>query len=225
MLVYLVAIVVAVAIVPITGGRFRRLVEVEIARPALLFVGLGIQIALDVVDLPRARYDDVGFALLLLSYACILGFCLSNLRLTGMGVVTVGIAMNASVIALNQGMPYTVPEGERAEVTVKQRPERPDDVLPVLSDRIPLGSPFAASISFGDLVIAVGIVDIAYRASRRPRRSRATLPHPSRGVDIDLAEYEEYERLVAARRARAEIPEYDPFESVEHAGVVDVTRT
>lgn len=222
MLVYLVAIVVAVAIVPITGGRFRRLAEVDVARPALLFIGLGIQIALDVVDLPSARYDDVGFALLLLSYACVIGFCVSNLRLTGMGVVTVGIAMNALVIALNQGMPYTVPEGERAEVTVKQRPEQPDDVLPVLSDRIPLGGPFATSISFGDLVIAVGIVDLAYHASRRPRRSRATLPHPSRGVDIDLAEYE---RLVAARRARAEIPEYDPFESVENAGVVDVTRT
>lgn len=222
MLVYLVAIVVAVAIVPITGGRFRRLVEVEIARPALLFTGLGIQIALDVVDLPRDRYDDVGFALLLLSYAGIIGFCLSNLRLTGMGVVTVGIAMNAFVIALNQGMPYTVPEGEHAEVTVKQRPEQSGDLLPILSDRIPLGGPFGTSISFGDLVIAVGIVDVAYRASRRPRRSRATLSHPSGGVDIDLAEYE---RLVAARRARAEIPEYDPFESVENPRVVDVSRT
>jgi hypothetical protein len=219
MLVYLIAIAVAVAIVPLTGGRFRRLVEIELARPWLLFVGLGLQIGLDVVDLPRARYDDLGLALLLLSYVCILGFTISNLALTGMGVIAVGIAMNAFVIALNQGMPYTVPAGERAETTVKHRPERPDDLLTVLSDRIPLGRPFDAAISFGDLVIAVGLVDVCYRATRRPRRSRTRAPHPSVGVDIDLAEYE---RLAAERRRP--IPQYDPFEGVEDPRVVDVTR-
>jgi hypothetical protein len=220
MLVYAVAILVAIVIIPLTGGRFRRLAQIEIHRPWLLFTGLGIQIALDVVDLPRARYDDVGFALLLLSYACILGFGLSNLAITGMGVITIGIAMNAFVIALNGGMPYRVPAGTRAETTVKHRPERPNDVLPVLSDHIVLGSPFDAAISFGDLVVGVGLVDLCYRASRRPRRSRAQLSHPSVGVDIDLAEYE---RLAAARQRR-EIPQHDPFESVEDPRVVDVTR-
>jgi hypothetical protein len=221
MLVYLIAIIVAIVIVPLTGGRFRRLVEVEIARPWLLFAGLGIQIGLDVADLPRARFDDLGLALLLVSYVCILGFGISNLALTGMGVITIGIAMNASVIALNQGMPYTAPPGERAETTVKHHPQGPDDVLTVLSDRIALGSPFEASVSFGDLVIAVGLVDLCYHASRRPRRSRARTPHPATGpVDIDLVEYE---RLAALRHRP--IPEHDPFQSGEHAGVVDVTRT
>ncbi len=90
-----------------------------------------------------------------------------------MGVITVGIAMNAFVIALNQGMPYRVPEGVKRETTVKHRPEKPDDVLPELGDYIVLGSPVDASISFGDLVIAVGLVDLTYRASRRPRRARS----------------------------------------------------
>jgi hypothetical protein len=171
-LVYLVAIVVAILVVPLTGGQLSRLANIQLRRVWLLFGGLGLQIVLEFVDLPKARYDDVGLALLLLSYVLVIGFGLSNLLLTGMGVITVGIAMNAFVIALNQGMPYRVPEGTTAETTVKHRPERPDDVLPVLGDSIALGDPVNAAISFGDLVIAVGLVDLTYRASRRPRRSR-----------------------------------------------------
>jgi hypothetical protein len=175
-LVYVVAIAVAILVVPLTGGRFARLADIRVRRAWLLFAGLGIQIVLEVVDLPRARFDDVGLALLLLSYVLIIGFGLSNLLLTGMGVITVGIAMNAFVIALNQGMPYRVPEGQRAETTVKHRPEQRDDVLPALGDTIVLGDPVNAAISFGDLVIAVGLVDLTFRASRRPRRSRRTSP-------------------------------------------------
>ncbi len=51
---------------------------------------------------------------------------------------------------------------------MKHRPEKPDDVLVVLGDYIVLGSPVDASISFGDLVIAVGLIDLTFRASRRP---------------------------------------------------------
>jgi hypothetical protein len=171
-LVYVIAIVVAILVVPLTGGQFARLGDIRLHRVWLLFAGLGLQILLEFVDLPRARYDDLGLALLLLSYVFIIGFGLSNLLLTGMGVITVGIAMNAFVIALNQGMPYRYPEGEKVETTVKHRPEQSDDILPVLGDTIVLGDPVNAAISFGDLVIAVGLVDLTYRASRRPRRSR-----------------------------------------------------
>jgi hypothetical protein len=185
-LVYVVAIAVAILVVPLTGGSFSRLADIRVRRLWLLFGGLGIQIALELVDLPRARFDDVGLALLLLSYVFIIGFGLSNLLLTGMGVITVGIAMNAFVIALNQGMPYRIPEGQRAETTVKHRPEQPDDVLPALGDTIVLGDPVDASISFGDLVIAVGLVDLTYRASRRPRRSRRGSRADGSGADAPV---------------------------------------
>ncbi|HEY3722987.1 MAG TPA: DUF5317 family protein [Acidimicrobiia bacterium] len=183
MLVYLIAIAVAILIVPLTGGQLRRLGRIRVRRIGLLFGGLAIQILLEVVDLPRARFDDVGLALLLASYVLIIGFGLSNLLLTGMGVITVGIAMNAFVIALNQGMPYRVPDGVKRETTVKHRPQKPDDILPALGDSIALGSPFDVSISFGDLVIAVGLVDLTYRASRRPRRSRSRAPGPPDDLD------------------------------------------
>jgi Family of unknown function (DUF5317) len=187
MLVYVVAIVVAIVVVPLTGGQLARIADIRLRRVWLLFAGLGIQVLLELVDLPRARFDDVGLTLLLLSYVFIIGFGLSNLLITGMGVITVGIAMNAFVIALNQGMPYRVPEGEKTETTVKHRPEQPDDVLPALGDTIVLGDPVNAAISFGDLVIAVGLVDLTYRASRRPRRSRRGSGAGEPGDDDDPA--------------------------------------
>ena len=90
-------------------------------------------------------------------------------------LIAVGIALNAAVIALNLGMPYRAPTGHAVASSVKHRPERADDVATILSDRIVI-PPLRVSISFGDLIIAVGLVDLCYRGSRRPRgqtRSRA----------------------------------------------------
>ena len=230
MLVYPIAILLAILIVPLTGGKFRQLGNIRLKRVYLLFAGLGLQILVEVIDLPRARFDDVGLAILLASYVLIIGFGLSNLLLTGMGVITIGIAMNAFVIALNQGMPYRVADGEKAETTVKHRPERDDDILPQLGDHIVLGSPVNASMSFGDLVIAVGLVDLTFRASRRPRRSRARTRTPDRDTDdvIDLDPVDPQ----AAEHATTSDPGGDlrvgaahSFERVEHSRVVDVARS
>lgn len=164
----LVTLVVALGVALATRGDLSRITDLRFRRLWMLFGGLALQVALEVVDLPAARQDDLGIALLLASYALLLGFGLTNLRIDGMGVVTVGIALNAAVIALNLGMPYRAPEGHAVESTVKHRPERPDDVATILADRIVI-PPLRVSISFGDLIIAVGLADLCYRGSRRPR--------------------------------------------------------
>jgi hypothetical protein len=169
-LAYAVAIVVAIAVVPLTGGRFERLADLRFRRAWLLVVGLVLQVALDVVDLPRARYEDVGVGVLLLSYVALLGFCASNLRVRGIELVGLGIAMNALVIALNLAMPYKVADGLPRETTVKHRPTRDSDIAVFLSDQIVAGDPVDAAISIGDIVLAVGIVELAYVGSRPPRR-------------------------------------------------------
>lgn len=219
-LVYLVALAVAVILVPVTRGSFRRLAGIEVRRAWLLFAGLGIQVALEFVTFPSARVDDVGFAFLLASSWAILGFCVSNLRLAGMGVVTVGVALNAFVIAANQGMPYRVPAGEEPTVTVKHRPERPGDLVPVLGDRIVLPDPFAAAISFGDLILAVGLVELCYRNSRVPRRARRRVPHPSEQPPPDPSTAELWLRTPAAQLAAA----HHAGERVEDRRVVEVAR-
>jgi hypothetical protein len=188
--VEVVALVVALVLVPITGGSYKRLARLEFEAPWLLFAGLGIQIVISATSLvPASRADDVGFALLLASYVLILAFGVLNLRVTGMTVITIGIALNVLVIALNQGMPYVAPQGSNLETTVKHRPERENDVLTVLDDHIDVPGPLGESVSYGDLIIAVGIVDLAFRGSRRARRSsrtRSSDPDGRAGSDVDV---------------------------------------
>ncbi len=194
-LFYLVVLVLAVGVVKVTDGTYLRLAETRFSRGWLLAVGLGIQILLAALDLPTARIKDAGIAALLLSYVAILGFCAANLRTRGIAVIGLGIALNAAVIALNLGMPYTVADGLPRETTIKHRPERKTDILPVLSDRFAYGSPLNAAISIGDLVLGVGIVELAYANSRRVRRRRGAdgarfvdLPAIERGQVIDVRE-------------------------------------
>ena len=194
MLFYVVVLVFAVGVVKVTDGIYLRLAETHFSRGWMLAVGLGIQILLAAVDLPAARLKDVGIAALLLSYVGVLGFCASNLRIRGIAVIGVGIALNALVIALNLGMPYTVVNGVPRETTIKHRPERTTDILPVLSDRFAYGSPLNAAISIGDIVLGVGIIELAYANSRRPRRQRGL----DRAPTIDLSALER-ERVIDAR--------------------------
>jgi hypothetical protein len=171
----------AALVVVLTFGSFTELTRLPITAGWLLFLGLGVQVGLEFVDFPKDQIETVGYALLMVSYALILAFCLANLSTKGFGVIAVGIAMNALVIGLNQGMP-TVPignddDGKRVEKeieqTVKHRPEEDDDLLTVLDDRIILPEPFDAVVSFGDLVVSVGICELVYFGSRRRRRRGA----------------------------------------------------
>lgn len=177
-------VVAAVLVVVVTLGSFSELTRVTISAPWLLFVGLALQIALEYVDVPDDQIETLGYGVLMLSYALVLAFCLVNLSTAGFGVIAVGVAMNMLVIGLNQGMP-TVPigndgEGNRVkepiERSVKHRQERDNDLLGFLGDKIVLPEPFDAVISFGDLVIGVGVCELAYFGSRRRRRRGVRRP-------------------------------------------------
>jgi hypothetical protein len=171
-------VVAALLVVLVTFGSFSQLSELSVSGGWMLAGGLGMQVALEFVEIPKDDIETVGYGLLMASFALILAFCLTNLRTWGFGVIAIGIAMNALVIGLNQGMP-TIPIGNDAdgnriqkpiELSVKHRPEEPDDLLRFLDDRILLPEPFDAVVSFGDLVVSVGICELAYFASRRRRR-------------------------------------------------------
>ena len=200
MLFYVIVLVLAVGVVKVTDGTYLRLAETRFSRGWLLAFGLGVQILLATVDLPAARLKDVGITALLLSYVGVLGFCASNLRIRGIAVIGVGIALNALVIALNLGMPYTVVDGLPRETTIKHRPERTTDILPVLSDRFAYGSPLNAAISIGDIVLGLGIIELAYANSRRPRRRRGL----DRATTVDLTALER-EQVIDVREAQPEV--------------------
>jgi hypothetical protein len=103
----------------------------------------------------------------------------SNLHLRGMGVVLVGLALNALVIGVNQGMPVRLPDDATAaqrdavDESAKHHVERESDHLVVLADIIPIPGGGLTRASFGDLILAVGFVDVVVQLSRPPRRRSA----------------------------------------------------
>jgi hypothetical protein len=175
---FLVVLVVALLVVPLTRGSFRRLSQLQFRHLWLLFAALGVQIALEYVDFPKDRMEDLGVAILLGSYVLIFGFCRINRKVKGTTLIGVGIACNVLVIALNLGMPTTeelrTVNGRDVyvpiEQTVKHRPEDDDTRLTFLGDVMTLpGSP-NQMFSIGDIIIGIGIVDVCFEASRVPRR-------------------------------------------------------
>jgi hypothetical protein len=185
-LVLAIAVVLALIIPAVTGGSYTRLLDVKWRFGPLLFLGLGIQIFLEFYDLPVKYWHNVGFGLLVASYVLVLAFAARNLVIRGMGVVLIGISCNALVIVANQGMPVKIPaawtadaNNEWVEPTVKHHPQQPDDRLRFLSDIIVLNEPFDTVISFGDLILAVGLCDVAFHASRKPKRRGGSLKRTS----------------------------------------------
>jgi hypothetical protein len=191
MWLFVLTLAVAALIVLITRGSWARLFHLPIQGSLFFFAGLFIQIALEYVDFAPDRIETTGYALLMLSYAFLLAFCLVNLPLRGMGVIAIGIALNVVVIGLNQGMPTRAvgldANGRRIEKpieqSVKHRPASDDDLLGFLGDEILLPEPFDALISIGDIVLAIGICELAYFGSRtrrrRPRQRLASTPRRS----------------------------------------------
>jgi hypothetical protein len=173
-LVYAIAVVAALVIPLLTRGSYSRMLNVRWHWAGLLFAGVAIQLVLEFASIPKAHWHDVGYGLLVASYVLILAFVARNLVLRGMGIVFIGIACNALVITANQGMPVKFPAEWQnkpwAKATVKHHPQQPDEQLLFLSDIIVLKSPLESIASFGDLILAVGLCDVAYNASRKPKR-------------------------------------------------------
>jgi hypothetical protein len=179
-LLYVIAIAVAFLIPAVTGGSYARMLEVRWRFTSLLFVGLAIQVVLELWTIPKEHWHDWGFGLLVASYVLILAFVARNLVIRGMGIVLIGIACNALVITVNQGMPVKLPVAWQskswAQPTVKHHPQQPDDKLKFLSDIIVLEGPLQSVVSFGDLILLVGLCDVAYNVSRKPKRRGVRTP-------------------------------------------------
>jgi hypothetical protein len=171
-------IALAIIVVVATKGSFERLSRLKFRMLWLLMLGLAVQIVLEVVKFPKDRIENLGFALLLLSYVAILSFCFVNRSVRGMTLIAIGVALNVLVIALNQGMPTKDDVHERngkevhvpIEQTVKHRPEEDDDLLVFLGDVITAPGFPNQQFSIGDIVMGLGIVDLCFEGSRVPRR-------------------------------------------------------
>jgi hypothetical protein len=184
---FFVTVALALGVALVTGGSLRSIGATEIRHPSILAVAVGIQLALEVLHPTSGTAGHLASALLVVSYVFLLLFCLANLRLRGLAVVMVGIALNGAVITLNKGMPIRAPEAA-VETTTKHHAERPSDKLTFLSDII-LVPALRQSLSFGDLIMLVGLVDVVFHASRKPsvRRRVGTTAEPASSSHVRTA--------------------------------------
>lgn len=176
------ALVGGLAVAMLAGGRLSDL-PAERMRGILLSVGAVVLYwAPSVLEVS----PSAAVVLVLCAYAALLAFAVVNLRLRGMAVVGVGLALNALVILANGGMPVD-PAGVVAAGVVRsdelagielgpaRQWQEPDDRVAALGDIVPVRV-FQEVVSFGDLVLAAGLANVGFRllrptAARGPTRA------------------------------------------------------
>lgn len=159
---------VALAIGALTGllrgGSFKNLAHASFRWPGFLVIGCVLQVAAVVPGL-----DETSAVLLVASYVSLLIFAVANIAIAGMAIVAVGIALNAFVIAVNDGMPVkaesivaagladSVAEAKQLEFRGKRHLATEDDLFIILGDIIPVPIGRGSVLSYGDLVLAAGV--------------------------------------------------------------------
>lgn len=178
----LAALLLALLLVPVTGGRLGRLSELALHRPWLLLLALGLQVVVITVvpAWPRPLVVGLHGASYLLAGA----FVRENWRVPGLGVIALGGGLNALCIAANGGQ---MPASARAVAAAGlEAPQEGFVNSGVVADPrlLWLGDVFASPswlplrnvYSPGDLVLLAGVVWCVHRTcgtvlARRPIRS------------------------------------------------------
>lgn len=198
----LLSILVGLYVGLLRGGLVRNLALTRVEWPWMLVVGVVLPVLVDRTDPPH------GVPLVVVGLLALIAFARRNAHLVGMGVVTIGVLCNLAVVVLNGGMPVRAKalvdaglaqahEVSRVEIPGVQRLEREGDVLLALADIVPLPETRQV-LSFGDLIIVVGLADVA--ANLLLRRERTS------SEDEDDGHGDDRRRAPVARPARAPRP-------------------
>ena len=167
----LIAVGVGFTLALLLGGRFRYQAGRTLRLWFLLPLGLALQLA------AIEGHDHTWpFVLVLVGFACLFAFAIANLGVTGFWMIALGLFLNAFVVGLNHGMPVghkaLAHTGHNAGVYVAlNHPQRSSDKLLILGDVVPI-SPIGEVVTFGDLILAVGIADVIVHLMRPAKRRR-----------------------------------------------------
>ena len=165
----------------LSGGRLRHVAGHPLRAAWLLAVGFVLLEASGHLALGRAATMGA-----LAGYVCLFAFCGRNPTVIGMGIVALGLAANAAMIGVNGGMPVhpgavvaariaDVDEVAAVDYGPLHHAEHPTDHLSWLDDRIPLPE-LHQVLSFGDLVLALGVADVMAHLCHPRRRRPAARP-------------------------------------------------
>jgi hypothetical protein len=168
----LACVAVALATVPLTGGRLSRLAALRWRAPWLLPLALVTQVVvLEVPGLPETAAEAAHVA----TYGLAAAFVVVNRQVAGLWLVALGAACNGVVIALNGGTLPASPTAmaaagiETGDAFVNSGPVD-GAVLGWLGDvfAVPEPFPLANVFSVGDVLIVAGAFWVVHAASRRP---------------------------------------------------------
>jgi hypothetical protein len=181
-MILIFAALLCVASVPLTGGRLSRLGELRFRWGWAALGALALQVA--ITTLAPTGSTRLHELLHLASYALAAGCLVANRHIRGLPVLALGAALNALVIAVNDGvMPASARAMELASLTPSagfaNSAAVADPKLLFLGDVIPVPGPWPLGnvISVGDLLIIAGLLTILHVASR----ARAPRIHPVAG--------------------------------------------
>jgi hypothetical protein len=171
MRILLIAVAVGFALAPLFGGRFRNLKGRALRLWFLLPLGLALQLA--AVGSAGSTWP---FVLVLVGFACLFAFAVANLAVTGFWMIALGLFLNAFAVGLNHGMPIghkaLAHTGNNASVyPALHHVQRSSDKLLIIGDVVPI-SPIGEVVTFGDLILAVGLVDVIIHLMRPPKRRK-----------------------------------------------------
>jgi hypothetical protein len=170
------ALVIGLAAGLVRRGRFSALARTRLRAVPLLLAALVCGLIVDGIDVPRPGIWAV------VGLVAGLAFAARNLHLVGMAVVGVGLALNLLPVAVNGAMPVRadalveagmVDEADLDRVSLEGAREiaGPDTRLDSLGDIVPIA--FTGQVlSFGDLIMLVGLADVVANLmlQRRSRR-------------------------------------------------------
>ena len=181
-----VALVGAVAIGYAFGGSWSGLTSLRLRRARLVVAAVLMQTGgalVGVLGVADARKSYViGLAL---SAACAAAFCMRNLHVAGVPLVTFGLVANAAVVGLNGAMPVSIVAALHAGVPIVDIAEGDDPRheladrhtrLRFLGDIVPVRAPRRPEVvSPGDILLAAGLGELICigMLRRQPRGSRA----------------------------------------------------
>lgn len=133
----------------------------------------------------QALHGDGGSLAMGLALAVLLAFVAGNLHVTGIAVIGAGLLLNLVAVVLNNGMPVRggalvaadVVRADELASTSFDGPrhlETSSDRLAVLGDVLPV--PITREVlSFGDLIVLVGVADALRELGRRRRTAWSTV--------------------------------------------------
>ena len=157
-----VAMLLAVASVPLAGGRLGQLAEVRLRQVWAILTAVTLQVLITTIAPGGSASLRAG--LHLASYAIAGIFVVANRRLPGLWLLALGAVLNLLVIGVNGGvMPADPGALERAGLPVvsgefENSTVLKDPKLPILGDEfaVPAPLPFANVFSIGDVLLLLG---------------------------------------------------------------------